>query len=148
MKPDPHRLDLTSYPLLKLIPTRLSDVNAARHVSNTAIAGIYDDARYDVLMQVVPEGERSRGNRTVMAQTNLRYIEEIHHPDPLTVATGVSRIGRSSFELFQGLFSAGRCVGLCDTTYVYCDAAGPAAVDDAKRTTLMSIAYRLPTDQA
>lgn len=148
MKPAQHRLDLASYPLLKLIPTRLSDVNAARHVSNTAIAGIYDDARYDVLLRVVPEGERGRANRTVMAQTNLRYIEEIHHPVPLTVATGVSRIGRTSFELFQGLFVGGRCVGLCDTTYVYCDAAGPAAVDDGKRATLMAIAYLAATGQA
>ncbi len=148
MKSAPHRSDLASYPLHKLIPTRLSDVNAARHVSNTAIAGIYDDARYDVLLQVVPEKERGASSRTVMAQTNLRYIEEIHHPAPLTVATGVSRVGRTSFELFQGLFSEGRCVGLCDTTYVYCDAAGPAAVDDGKRATLLAIAYRFPDDQA
>lgn len=141
MKPALHRLDPASYPLHKLIPTRLSDVNAARHVSNTAIAGIYDDARYDVLLQVLPEIERGRDRRTVMAQTNIRYIEEIHHPVPLTVATGVSRIGRSSFELFQALICDGRCVGLCDTTYVYCDASGPAALDDGKRAVLGALVY-------
>ena len=83
-----------------------------------------------------------------MAQTNLRYLEEIHHPAPLTVATGVSRIGRSSFELYQGLFSAGRCLGLCDTTYVYCDAAGPAPVDEGKRAILIAIPYRASADPA
>ncbi len=148
MKPAPHRLEIDSYRLTKIIPTRLGDVNAARHVSNTAIAGIYDDARYDVLMRVLPDLERSRGARSVMAQTNLRYIEEIHHPSPLTVATAVSRIGRSSFELFQGLFRGGVCVGLCDTTYVHCDAAGPSPLDDGKREMLMSMAYKLPVAQA
>ena len=148
MKPAPHRLEIDSYTLIKIIPTRLSDVNAARHVSNTAIAGIYDDARYDVLMQVLPDLERGRGARSVMAQTNLRYIQEIHHPSPLTVATAVSRIGRSSFELFQGLFCGRNCVGLCDTTYVHCDAAGPSPLDEVKRGVLMSLAYRSPVDQA
>jgi acyl-CoA thioester hydrolase len=148
MKSAPHRLEIASYATIKIIPTRLSDVNAARHVSNTAIASIYDDARYDILLQVLPEPERGLGSRTVMAQTNLRYIEEIRHPAPLGVATGVSRIGKSSFELFQGLFRGDVCVGLCDTTYVHCNADGPFPLDDAKRQILMALAYKVPVDQA
>ncbi len=143
MKPAPHRLDIASYPLRKSIETRVGDVNRAQHISNTAIAEIYDDARFDLLRPVWI----GSGARVVLAQTNLTYLAEIHHPSRLTVGTAVAKIGRSSFELFLGLFLDAACVGLCDAVFVNCDADGPRPMTGTMTAYLAPIAYGVPADR-
>jgi acyl-CoA thioester hydrolase len=144
MKHPPYRLDPSSYPMSKILATRIGDVNSAQHISNVAFAAIYEDARADVLRIIYGSALRTRDNRSVMAQANMAYLAEVKHPSALVLASGIGRVGRSSYDVLQGLFSDGRCVGLCDTTYVHCDADGPTPLSDAMRALLAPFLCQIP----
>lgn len=53
-----------------------------------------------------------------MALVNIAYLLEGRYPELLRVGCGVSRIGGASYEIAQGLFQNGACIGICDTVIV------------------------------
>ncbi|PKP95932.1 MAG: thioesterase, partial [Alphaproteobacteria bacterium HGW-Alphaproteobacteria-13] len=46
------------------------------------------------------------------------YLAEGNFPDPVRIATGIGRIGTSSWTLVQAMFQNGRCIATCDTVVV------------------------------
>ena len=48
----------------------------------------------------------------VIVTTTIEYVGELHYPGQITVATGVERVGNSSFAVRQALFQDGRCAAL------------------------------------
>ena len=87
------------------------------------------------------EAGREKGSRTVVAQVTLRYLAEGHYPLETRVGGGVSRIGNSSYEIAQGLFQEGRCIGLCDTVVVYTREGRSAPLPDLLRQSLGRLRY-------
>ena len=71
----------------------------------------------------------------LLAGVVIDYVSQGEYPGDVQVATGLSKIGRSSFTQAAGVFQEGRCVALCDAVAVY--AKGGRGVEippDARRS--------------
>lgn len=113
---DPQRLVRDAYPRHLVLSTRVSDMDGYGHLNAIRIGHYYEDARARFHNEVFPRDERLR---TVVAQLSIRYLGEGFWPGDVEIATGILRLGRSSFEMGQALFARGRCIGLCDTVIVH-----------------------------
>jgi acyl-CoA thioester hydrolase len=118
VKPDPKRADPARYPYSFEVQPRFNDMDVLRHLNNVALAAVYEEGRIAMHRAFDKNHIREPGTRTVVAQVNISYLDEGHYPDVLEVAAGVSRIGRSSYTILQGLFQNGRCIGVADTVIV------------------------------
>jgi len=148
MKPSPLRLDPATYPLTRQVPIRFNDLNAGRHVSNVAIAGIYDDARFELLLALRGDEIYDDVLSSVIVEARLTYLKTIFYPAMAIIGTGVARLGRSSFTVFQALFVDGVCMGLCDTIYVQVGPEGACPIPDFLRARFEPLMCRIaPVDQ-
>lgn len=113
--PDPARLLLETYPLVRRISTRVSDLDGHGHLNAIRVGHLYEDARAALYLELGRDVVRPRN---VVVQLTIRYLGEGSWPGDAEIGTGIAKIGTSSFEMAQGLFQKGRCIGLCDTVIV------------------------------
>lgn len=141
MRPESRRLNLETYPFAVEVPSRFSDMDLLRHLNNVAVANIYEEGRVRLHERMGMHGLREKGSRSVIAQITIKYLDEGFYPEPLTVGGGVTRVGRSSYEIGQGLFQKDRCIGTAETVIVYTRDGASAMLPDAIRDVLT--AYEL-----
>ncbi len=136
MKPPAWRLDAAAYTHAFEIQTRYRDEDSLGHVNNIAVAGYYDEARSRFMQHIFrPENALERV-RIVTADTYVRFLGEVFHPDQIHIGNAILRIGTASFQIAQGLFQNGVCVGICDTTFVQATEKGSAPISDKLRAVL------------
>jgi acyl-CoA thioester hydrolase len=63
------------------------------------------------------------GSSFVIARIEIDYLAELHWPGTVEIGTAVTRIGRSSFGLTQGVFDRGRPVAAIEGVIVLMDDA-------------------------
>lgn len=129
------RLDNT-YPVLREITTRVGDLDGHGHLNAIRLGQYYEDARASFYGVALAGTERGR---VLVAQITTRFLGEGHWPAPLLVGTGISKVGRTSFEMVQGLFQDGRCLGLCETVLVNTSEGRPSPLADDVRAGLERI---------
>lgn len=127
MKPEPFRLLRSSYPYVRRVIARFSDMDTEGHLNNVALASFYEDARVSFL-RAVPG--HATAYRFVIAHISISYLAEAHYPGEYDVGLGVSRFGTRSFDIGCGLFIGDKCVGVCDTTQVTIGDAGPIPIPE------------------
>src|SRR3546814_14464855 len=54
----------------------------------------------------------------MVAAVEINYLAEGNFPDPVRIATGIGRLGTSSWTIVQAMFQNGRCIATCDTVVV------------------------------
>lgn len=146
MKPPAWRLDRAVYPHAVQIQTRYRDEDSLRHINNISIAGYYDEARYYLMREVFKEAGRDENVRIVTAESRIAYLGEAFHPDMLDIGSGISRIGRASFEIGQAMFQNGRCVGVCTSTLVQATSEGGLPLDAGFRAILERRLLKAPAE--
>ena len=122
MKPAPARLLRHTYPYVRRVIARFSDMDTEGHLNNVALASFYEDARVSFLRAATGHATEYR---FVIAHIAISYLAEAHYPGEYDVCLGVSRFGTKSFDIGCGLFLGDKCVGVCDTTQVAIGASGP-----------------------
>jgi len=127
------RLLSAHYPVVREVTTRISDMDGYGHLNGIRIGLFYEDARASFYSVAFEGIERPR---FFVAQLTIQYLAEGHWPGTVQVGTGISRIGNSSFEMAQGLFMDGRCLGLCETILVYAPGQTSAPLHDEIRARL------------
>lgn len=135
MKPSPDRLILERYPCIVTMQTRFADMDPQHHLNNVAIAGLYEDGRVRLNNEIMAGGWGSSGPRTVAAHVSIAYLREGFYPGEVTLGGGILSVGRSSYVMGQAMFQNGECIGVCDSTLVYREDAGPAPLPEALRAT-------------
>jgi acyl-CoA thioester hydrolase len=122
MKPDPQRLEQSTYPFAIELQTRFGDLDVLGHLNNAAIARLYEEARSRFGMAKLSDIRQPlTGQRewwALVANVNISYLGEAHYPAPVTITSGIGRIGTTSYVVAHGLFQEGRCLGVCDCTLV------------------------------
>jgi len=124
-KPDSWRLDPASYPVCEAFQTRFQDMDVNGHLNNVAFAALFESGRVMMNRHVRPIGERAANERTMVAAVEINYLVEGSFPDPVEIATGIGRIGTSSWTIVQAMFQNGRAIATCDTV-VACRTDGAA----------------------
>ncbi len=134
MRPEPFRLDATSYPTWVDVTTREGDVDGQGHVNSLWLGLFFREVWTHLQSRVVGEPDGSTHNRRfLVAQITFSYLREVFHPSTVQMGDGVLGIGRSSLTLGCGLFYNGVAAALADYTVVHADANGPVAWPDQVR---------------
>ena len=140
---DPARLDPANYPYATSVETRFQDLDPLGHINNVAMAALFENGRVRFNRELLKERQRRvPGTRWLIARVEVNYLAEGHFPDPITVVSGIGRIGSSSWDIVSAAYQNGQCIGLCDTTIVSTDADGSKSISDEFRAELEGYRFR------
>lgn len=140
---DPARLDPANYPYSTSVETRFQDLDPLGHINNVAMAALFENGRVRFNRELILERKmRIEGERWLIARVEVNYIAEGHFPDPITVTSGIGRIGTASWDILSAAYQNNMCIGLCDTTIVRTDANGSAPIKDSFRAELESYCFK------
>ncbi len=140
---DPARLDPANYPYATSVETRFQDLDPLGHINNVAMAALFENGRVRFNRELLVERKRRvAGERWLIARVEVNYLAEGHFPDPITVTSGIGRIGTSSWDIVSAAYQNGRCIGLCDTTIVRTNDQGSAPISDDFRRELEGYRFK------
>lgn len=99
---------------------RYRDTDRQGHVNNAVFATFLESGRvpmlYDPETPLTPDGASF-----VIARLVLDFRAEIRWPAEVDIGTTITRMGRSSITLSQGLFVDGTCAATAETVIVMMD---------------------------
>ena len=102
--------------------TRFQDMDINGHLNNVAFAALFENARVLLNRRTRPLGERPANERTMVAVVEINYLAEGSYPAPVTIMSGIGRIGTSSWTIagpiVQAMFQNERCIAACGTVVV------------------------------
>ena len=131
-KPQPWQLDPASYPFSHSAETRFADMDLLGHINNVAMAGLFEHGR-GMFNHAIEVQRRAPGQRWLIVSVNLDYIAEAHFPEHVAIASGILRVGSSSWDIASAAFQNGECKAVCVTTIVLTDANGPTPIPEGLR---------------
>jgi acyl-CoA thioester hydrolase len=112
---------LEAFPIRASSDIRYADLDRQGHVNNAVFATYCEIGRVAFLYRsdkpLAPEGATF-----VIARLEIDFLSELYWPGSVDIGTGVSRIGRSSFGITQGVFSQGRLAAAAQGVLVMMDA--------------------------
>jgi acyl-CoA thioester hydrolase len=122
LRDDANRLSRQAYPRLFEMRASYGDVDSFQHLNNVALARYLEEGRASLNMEVFGIDavvRPSLGVQLLFASIEIDYVSQGLYPGVITVATAISRIGRSSFVHASALFQNDNCVALCDAVTVH-----------------------------
>ncbi len=140
-KPEAWRLDRTAYPYATDIPTRWADLDLLGHINNVSMAGLFEEGRGQ-FNRSLGLFRNTPGVRWLIAGVDIAYLAEAHHPAPVTIASGIGRVGERSWSIMSAAFQGQTCVATCETTLVYTNADGPTAFPESFRASFAAAAVQ------
>lgn len=117
-KPEAWRLNQAAYPVILESDTRFQDMDINGHLNNVAFAALFENARVQLHRKARPWDERPANERTMVASVEINYLREGNFPAPVTIGSGIGRIGNSSWVVVQAMFQKGQCIATCDSVIV------------------------------
>lgn len=111
---------------------RNADTDQFRHVNNAAIASFLEGGRMD-LFAARAISPLMQGLNVVVGRLSIEFHAEIFYPGELNIGSTVTRVGRSSFEVLQGVFRDNTCVASAVASCVLLRSGKPHAVPDEIR---------------
>jgi acyl-CoA thioester hydrolase len=116
----PPTTPLEAFPSRTSADIRYADMDRQGHVNNAIFATFSEIGRvaflYDPERPLAPSGASF-----VIARLAIDFHAELFWPGVVEIGTGVTRVGRSSFNLSQGLFSRGGRVASVEAVIVLFD---------------------------
>jgi acyl-CoA thioester hydrolase len=145
LKDDPARQQADTYPLRFTTRILYSDMDAFRHLNNGATGRYFEEGRADLNMRVFgvacmidPPG----GLQLLFATTTVDYVRQAHYPGDVEIATGIVRIGGSSYVIAQATFQNGQCFALAEAVMVKAIDGRPASLTGAERSAIGGLTLR------
>jgi acyl-CoA thioester hydrolase len=117
---------------------RNSDTDQFGHVNNASIATFCESGRIG-LFDEPPMQRAMSGKSIVVVRLLIEFRQEVFYPGVVRVGSDVVSVGRTSFNVVQGIFAANGHVATSEATCVMCDAASrkPVQVPDEIRAYLL-----------
>lgn len=114
---------------------RFYETDGLGHVGNTVLVGWFEAARLPIFRLFVPNLSLHNWP-LILASYNVDFVEQIFLQDPVEIKTWISRIGSSSFGVYQECWQTGELKAKGNTTLVHFDYAlktsSPIPVDIRK----------------
>lgn len=124
---------------------RYADTDRQGHVNNAVFSTFLETGRVEFLYS--PEDPLAgEGASFVIANLNLQLRSEITWPGTVEIGTAITRIGKSSIQLLQGIFQNGVCAATAETVIVQIDEASRSShpLSEEARAKLASFQVRQP----
>ncbi len=131
-KPQPWQLARENYPFSHLTETRFADLDLLGHINNVSMAGLFEHGR-GMFNHSIDVQRRAPGQRWLIVSVEINYLAESFFPDPVDIASGIGRVGGSSWDIASAAFQKGKCVATCVTTIVLTDDNGPSPIPEGLR---------------
>ncbi|MCW8091051.1 acyl-CoA thioesterase [Alteromonas sp. ASW11-130] len=130
---------MTNRPLETSFDVRFYETDALAHVSNTVIVGWFEAAREPVFKMFTPTLDLKNWP-LILASYQVDFHAQIFYGRPVSVKTYISRIGNSSFDVFQELWQNENKCASGTTTMVHFDYKNQqtCAIPDEVRSALAS----------
>lgn len=87
---------------------RFGETDMAGHVNNAVYLSYLEEAR----IQFLHDALQLEGMPLILAQAQLNFRRQVFFPEQITVESGVSRFGRSSFDIVHKLYRPGHQLAL------------------------------------
>jgi len=116
---------------------RYGDTDRQGHVNNAVFATFCETGRV-MFLRGDPVPLVSDAEEFVIVKLTIEFRGELHWTDEVDIGTNVTRIGRTSFVMGQGLFHGPRCVATGESVLVLLDSASrrPTPLPDTLRAWL------------
>lgn len=126
---------------------RWSDMDAYRHINNSAYLAYLEQARIAMFFDRAPTGDRTFADGTIIARHEIDYLRPVvYHPEPLRLELWVGRVRGASFmvhyEVFDGDTLAARAATSC-VTFDFTTSRPRRIVDDER--TFLATFYDVDT---
>jgi acyl-CoA thioester hydrolase len=136
LKDEPARQRAENYPLRFTTRILYSDMDAFRHLNNGATGRYFEEGRASLNMRIFgidcmidpPEGQQ-----LLFATVTVDYVRQAHYPGDAEIATGIVRIGGSSYVVAQAAFQHGQCFALAEAVMVKAVAGRPSPLTGQER---------------
>lgn len=116
-----NRIVIGNYPCRSTLSVRYGDQDADGLFSDTAIARYVEQARSFLLLEALRSAGMDFHNGPIGMLIASIKLDMIDHRTPgreVELATGVSRIGRTSIDLRVGIFSDDACIAVAENVMV------------------------------
>lgn len=110
------------YPQQVVEKLRYRDTDRQGHVNNAVFSTLLEAGRVSVIYDPA-RPLAGAGCAFVIARLEVDFRAELNWPGEVVVGTAVAKIGRSSFELTQGIFQNDACAALSRSVIVQMDEA-------------------------
>ena len=142
LKDDAFRRDPERYALRFSTRILYSDMDAFRHLNNGATGRYFEEGRADLNIRVFgPESmiDPPGGLQLLFATATTDYLQQAHYPGSVEIASGITRIGSSSYVIAQAAFQNGTCYAVAEMVMVKAIDGRPAPLSDSQRASLTSL---------
>lgn len=115
---------------------RFYELDGLQHVSNTVMVGWFETGRQPIFRIFNPTLNLQKWP-VILANYKVDFLQQVYLDGEITIKTGISRIGNSSFEVYQECWQSGELKAKGTTTMVYFDYdenRSKALPDDIKQT--------------
>ena len=142
------RLDAGNYPVRFAYRTLYSDMDPNRHLNNGAFSRLFEEGRADLHHRIIGmPGAVAVANGLILllATITIEFLREGQYPGSVEVASGVLRVGSSSYVLAQAAFQDEACVALAECVMVKASrhlGVGSVPLTDTERELLAGVAFR------
>ena len=131
--------------LIEKITTRFSDTDALGHINNTMLPIWFEGARDPIFRIFTPDLCLNEW-QLILAKFDVEFHSELFYGQDIEIKTAVSRIGSSSFDVFQEAWQGGRLCASGTAVHVHFDhqVKSSVALTDALKDKLMSHSLSKP----
>lgn len=121
---------------------RFYETDALAHVSNTVLVGWFESGREPIFKLFNPELDLQNWP-LILASYKVDFLEQIYYGQKVQVKTYISRIGTSSFDVYQELWQKQKKCATGTTTLVHFDfkTNQAVAINDKIKTVLLANSY-------
>jgi acyl-CoA thioester hydrolase len=137
-KAESWQLNRANYPFSHSAETRFADLDLLGHINNVAMAGLFEHGR-TMFNRTLKLERRQPGQRWLIASVAINYVAEAHFPEHVEIASGIARIGTSSWDIASAAFQSGGCVATCITTLVLTEDSGAVPIPENLRAEYESL---------
>ena len=99
---------------------RFYETDALQHVSNTVVVGWFESAREPIFRMFTPTLDLNNWP-LILASYKVDFLKQLFYGQPVTIRTWISRLGRSSFDVYQEVWQNDQCCASGTTTMVHFD---------------------------
>lgn len=93
------KLDKADYRLFTAVTTRWADADALCHINHAMLVRYIEIGRIDYFERVCQLKLAREQYGFVIAHLEVSFMQQIHYPSQLEVASKISRLGNSSFDV-------------------------------------------------
>jgi acyl-CoA thioester hydrolase len=96
----------TGFNFFTSVSTRWGDADMLGHINNVIFVRYLESGRLDYLDRVLGlKFKQPLAQGILVADMKVSYLSQAHHPTNFQVATRVSRIGNTSFDVLANIYS-------------------------------------------